>query len=103
MRIHRFTVRFALAFSFIAAASMCGQATEYASSTYGPGESTFSAGVTPPLGNGPVLITKPGLVFTKSMLLRVIPGKITASPSVIRRRGGRASLRFGSEDEIAAR
>jgi len=47
MRIHQSFSPSVLAFSFIIAASMHAQASEYAFSTYALGESAFSAGVTP--------------------------------------------------------
>jgi hypothetical protein len=50
MRIQCFIARAFLTFTFLAAASLRGQAAEYAYSTYGLGESAFSAGVTPPPG-----------------------------------------------------
>ena len=50
MRILRFYSKLCLTLPLLAAASKPAQAVEYAFSTYGLGESAFSAGVTPPPG-----------------------------------------------------
>jgi hypothetical protein len=50
MRIHRFPSQSFLLVLLLAMASMPAHAVEYAFSTYGLGESAFSAGMTPPAG-----------------------------------------------------
>ena len=57
MRMHRFLAKLFLTFSIIATASVPGQAAEYGFSTYGLGESAFSAGVTPPPGTYMTAVT----------------------------------------------
>jgi hypothetical protein len=57
MCLQRIIAQIFLTFSFLAAVSLRGQAAEYGFSTYGLGESAFSAGVTPPPGTYVTAVT----------------------------------------------
>ena len=57
MRIHQSLCRYALTSCCLLAASTHADAAEYAFSTYGLGESAFSAGVTPPPGTYVSVVT----------------------------------------------